>query len=338
MKRYLVGFLLVLVLAISVGIGLGRTQFLAWYYAQRLARAHAADRTPWVERLISLDQAAIPSLIRWLNKDDPTACANCRVALLGLAERWDAQRTSDLFQQLSKAYAGFSVPGQQSVLDFAREFLKSNGAWQSAKTATSASPAWLESCQDLARKALKDSGPENRIKAIQLAQLPGINSLEDVVPLLGDSAPEVRQAAMFAVGPALEAIADDDLLVYLHDPDAKVRQLCETALRGRGLRDDHLKLGKLMTDHRPEVRLQVLEHLRHANELDPGAWLRRLSHDPSPAVRAAAIRAVAEHPLVDLRDRLEQMVQNDPSPTVQQLARYYLSSQKKRISHAGERE
>ncbi len=341
MKRFVAGLILVLILGIAVGVGLARSRLLAWYYAHRLARANAADRTAWAERLITLDQAAVPSLIRWLSKDDPSACDNCRLALLRLAERRgsDDQRTVELLGQLGKAYAGLSVPGQQSVLDFAREYLTSRTiALRSSKSGAGGLPPWLESCRELARTALKDSMPENRIKAIQLAQNPGVNSLEEVVPLLGDSASEVRQAAMLAVGPAPDVIADDDLLYYLHDPNAKVSQLCEIALRGRGLRDNHLKLGKLMTDRRPEVRLEVLEHLRRANDLEPGAWLRRLSHDPSSAVRAAAVRAAAEQPLVDLRDRLEQMVQNDPSPTVQQLAQYYLSCQKRGPSETGKRE
>jgi hypothetical protein len=341
MKRLVVRLILVLVLAAVLGLGLKWTQLLAWYYAHRLAGASAADRTAWVERLITMDQAAVPSLIRWLSKDNPSACDNCRLALLRLAERWDSddRRTEELLGQLSKAYAGLSIPGQQSVLDFAREYLASKTiALRSSKPGASGLPPWLESCQQLARAALKDSMPQNRIKAIQLAQHPGVNSLEEVVPLLGDSAPEVRQVAMLAVGSAPDVIADDDLLYYLHDSDAKVRQLCEIALRGRGLRDNQLKLGKLMTDRRPEVRLEVLEHLRRANDLEPGAWLRRLSHDSSSAVRAAAVRAAAEQPLVDLKDRLEQMVQNDPSPTVQQLAQYYLSCQKCRSFQAGKRE
>jgi hypothetical protein len=82
-----------------------------------------------------------------------------------------------------------------------------------------------------------------------------------------------------------------------------------------------------MTDARPEIRLQVLEHLGPAADLAPGVWLRRLSHDPAPAVRAAALRALAEQPQLGLRDRLEQMAQNDPSPTVQQLASHYLRHQ-----------
>jgi hypothetical protein len=341
MKRFLIGLSLVLILAAVLGIGLERPQLLAWYYTYRLSRANTADRAAWAERLITLDQAAVPCLVRWLGKDDPAACDNCRLALLRLGKRWesDDRQMEEFMGQLGKAYGGLSAGGQQSVLDFAREFLDSKKARLEASTsdAGALSPAF-QSFRDLAGSALKDSRPENRIKAIQLAQLPGVNSLEEIVPLLGDSASEVRQAAMLAVGPAPEVMADDDLLYYLHDPDEKVRQLCETALRGRGLRDNHLKLGKLMTDRRPGARLEVLDHLRRVNDLEPGIWLRRLSHDSSPAVRAAAVRAAAEQPFVDLQDRLEQMVQNDPSPTVQQLAQYYLSCLKLRTSSAGKPE
>ena len=53
----------------------------------------------------------------------------------------------------------------------------------------------------------------------------------------------------------------------------------------------------------------------------------RLTHDPAPEVRVAAIRAAKEPPLadlqVDLSDRIDQILQNDPSPTVRQQAGYY---------------
>jgi hypothetical protein len=149
---------------------------------------------------------------------------------------------------------------------------------------------------------------------------------EHVVPLLNDPAPEVRQAAMLAVGPSSEVLATDDLLRWLHDPDADVRRLCEGALRSRGLHEDHVRLGRLMTDSRAGVRLQVVDCLRESSDLEPGVWLRRLSHDPAPAVRAAAVRAASEQTALDLTDRLEQMAENDPSPTVRQLARHYLDS------------
>jgi hypothetical protein len=155
--------------------------------------------------------------------------------------------------------------------------------------------------------------------------------IEPVMALLGDPDVEVRRAAMLAARAAPEAvIKTETLLRWLHDPDEDVRRLCEAVLRGRNLSEEHLKLGRLLTDARPAVRLQVLNYLHSDSDLEPGVWLRLLSIDPEPAVRVAAVRAAVSDGRVDLGDRLEQMVQTDPSPTVCQLARYYLSCQQQR--------
>ena len=61
-----------------------------------------------------------------------------------------------------------------------------------------------------------------------------------------------------------------------------------------------------------------------ARDLDASVWLRRLSQDPAPAVRAAAVRVMGQQRIVDLTDRLEQMAHSDPSPTVSYLASFYL--------------
>jgi hypothetical protein len=127
---------------------------------------------------------------------------------------------------------------------------------------------------------------------------------------------------------AERVIGEDDLLPLLHDPDADVRRLCEAALRGRQLLPEHIRLGRLLTDPNPVVRLQVLDDLDKTPDLDPGVWLRRLSHDPSPAVRVAAVRAMSRQTLIDLSDRIDQMARSDPSPSVCQLAQFYLRSLK----------
>jgi hypothetical protein len=145
-----------------------------------------------------------------------------------------------------------------------------------------------------------------------------------VVPLLRDSRAEVRRAALLAVGLAEQVIADDDLLPLLHDADADVRRLCETALRGRGLPEAHLRLARLISAPGPEDRLQVLRHLQGTEDLDPGVWLRRLSQDPDAAVRFAAMAAASSDGQVDLSDRLREMRDRDPSPTVRQWAPYFL--------------
>jgi HEAT repeat protein len=194
----------------------------------------------------------------------------------------------------------------------------------------------MKACRELARQGLLDPDADNRVRAIHLTLQPALLSdldlAEQVVPLLKDPMPEVRRVAMLAVGnvrrnpedPDSALVAIDDLLSWLHDPDADVRRLCEEVLRSRGLREGALRLGKMITDERPSVRMGVLDHLFDNADMTPSDWLRRLSHDPSPAVRAAAARVAGSQTLVDLSDRLRQMAQDDPSPTVQQLAAYYL--------------
>jgi len=141
---------------------------------------------------------------------------------------------------------------------------------------------------------------------------------------LRDRSPVVRRAALVAVAPANEVVSEEDLIPLLHDDDAEVQRLCEAVLRSRGLSEEHLELARLISDSSPKARLRVLERLGRAQDLDPAAWLRRLSQDPSPAVRAAAVRAAAGYPKVDLSDRLREMANSDPSETVRQNAQHYL--------------
>jgi HEAT repeat protein len=344
---------------------LERTPFLVWHSVHRLVNATESDQPIWVERVAQFDREAMPRLIDGLRRADARGCANARAGLLALVERWPPadSRRACLANALAERFATLSGPGQETALEIQGLLVQSWPAGTPtsdllpaltrllAETARSAHrggharalqlarrlindqapPELLRACRDLTRTGLADDAVSNRLQAIALASQPEIGLLEAVVPSLTASAPEVRRAALLAVGSAMSVINTDDLLQCLHDPDPEVQTLCEKALRSRGLRDTHVKLGRLMTDTRPGVRLQVLDLLREANDLEPGIWLRRLSHDPTPAVRAAVVRAASEQAmlkLTNLTDRLEQMAQNDPCPSVRQLAQYYLSSQK----------
>ncbi len=335
---------------------------LAWYYVRGLARADDGDRQTWLERVASLDSAAVPELIGCLRQVDPKICANAQAGLTYLMERWEraSGRDADFASQLTKAFPGLSPAGQTVALELLKVLLGRNlaaapsdaillaaaGMVADAARVTDAvtqaraltlAALLLErakdaevahACRQLAQAYLRAEAWENRNRAIYLVLRPGVDLLEAVVPLLNDPVPEVRRSAMLAVGPSRKAIHDDDLLYWLHDPDQDVQSLCEKALRSRGMRPQYLHLGRLMTDSRPGKRLQVVDLLERAAELEPSLWLRRLSHDPAPAVRAAAVRAAAEQTGAKLTDRLEQMSQNDPCATVRQLAQYYLSAQK----------
>lgn len=184
----------------------------------------------------------------------------------------------------------------------------------------------LDPALKLAAAALHSASVQNRLHAVRLSLYPGMADLfEQVATLLDDESAEVRRAALVAVSRARDAVHDDQLLPCLHDPDADVRRLCEQALIARGLRREYLELGRLLTDPQPARRLQVLDCLRESTELDPGLWLRRLSHDRSPSVRVAAIRVMAQQRFADLNDRIDQIAREDSDPTVRQLAQYYLT-------------
>lgn len=337
-----------------------RDTLQAWYALRGLAAATDADREVWADRVAALDEAAVPGLHACLGGGEPKACDNAAVALVKLGERWstDDPRRGELAGRLAETYPRLPPAGQQAVLQTCAEWL-THGAPPGVVHAASRLPtqaarsaeagvrtrglelvaALLEQpdhteriadCRDLAKACLTDAEAANRMRAAQAAAHPGMGLLEHVVPLLNDPAAEVRREALRAVGLVNSVVATDQVLRLLHDPDADVRLLCETVLRSRGFRGKHLKLARLITDDRPVVRLQVLEYLESDTDLEPGVWLRRLSVDAAPEVRAAAVRAAAENPLVDLSDRLHEMAQGDPSPTVSQLARYYLSSQPRR--------
>jgi hypothetical protein len=331
-----------------------RTTLLSCFFVHGLVRADERSRDGWVERVAALGDAAMPELVGALANPDPAACANARTALARLSADWepaDARRTG-LAQRLARGWDGFSSPGRACALEVAAGLFRAEQAstpqlvsacTQLLAAASHADvpvqPRALALCAALlsrdsaeavspgrgvVRAGLGHPAPPTRVLAIRLALYPGMDLLEDVAPLLNDPTPEVRRAAVVAVGPSEQSVRDDGLLTCLHDPDAEVRRLGELALRGRGLRPEHIKLGKVLTDPNPVVRLQVLDQLRLAPDLDAGIWLRRLSHDSSPAVRVAAMRAMIQQSAVDLTDRIDQMARNDPSPTVCVLARYYL--------------
>jgi hypothetical protein len=338
-----------------------RTSITAWYAIRGLTNSAPAERGDWMAMIQALDPPPIGQLVSGWRSSDAGICENLRHGLTYLVQSW----TSDnpyrvaLAIELTAQFPTLSLPGQEAALEVYMQLLHAgsnlsashelmqataeilsaaagaeNGAIHTHALALlehideniGPSPELLSSSRRLVSVCLSDKQTDCRTRALQLARRPEMDLVNEVVGLLNDPEPELRRSAMLMVGPIETAITTDSLLHWLHDPDLEVRRLCEKALRARGLQDAHLLLGRTMTDSKPGTRLQVIELLKRADDLEPGAWLRRLSHDPSAAVRAAAIRAAAEQSLAQLADRLEQMSQNDPCATVRQLAQFYLST------------
>ena len=338
-----------------------RKPLLANHYVQRLGQADEANRESWVARVIALEEAAVPPLLAGLECADNNTCDNLVGALVGLVRNWgpDDPRSQDLLEQAAARFPALPTPGKISTLEIPIALLQRTSknkivppaitrltgdlltaAAQSREMRVSAlhlagallervTPGqWLDICRELAAQGLGATEPPTRVAALQLMLRPPLRQENDllakVVPLLKDPIVMVRKTALVVLGPARDMVKDDELLVLLHDPDDEVQNLCELALRGRGLQANHILLARLISDERPSARLQVLQYLAETPDLEPGVWLQRLCQDTSPAVRAAAVRAAAAQTQVDLRPCLYEMAQQDPSLTVRQLAGHYL--------------
>jgi hypothetical protein len=362
LKRVLLFGVLPLLLLGGIFAWFERDTLLTCWYLHKLEKARGEEALRWAEKLASFEERIIPDVVALLGREDADVCENARTALLCLGNRWGREdpRCVELMNQAIKEFHRLSPCGQSVVLRLALEWIESAPGCPKClacacgrllaevdhhsrpelcclsvdvATAVLAHSQGADlhcAAREVARAALRSSDAATRVRAVRLAVLPGIDLRKDTVPLLNDPEAQVRREAMLALGEADDVIQTDNLLPWLHDPDPEVRRLCEDALSGkkRGLKPRYIHLAKLITDSRWEVRLSVLDQLGRSKELDAGAWLRRLSHDPSRAVRAAAIRAACETPSIDLSDRIDQIARDDPSPTVSELARHYLEQRK----------
>jgi hypothetical protein len=359
---WILGLSALVVLVVGCMAYVERSTLLAWYHVYRLTHCDEAEQERWAEPTVKLGSAVLPPLLHELRREDARRCALAEGVLARLADRWGPAdpRSASLAYLLADRFSCLSRRGQCAVLDLAQIWLAKQPAAAASGPIEEVCERLLSeaarvpdsmvharalglaaqsmerqrpsqerhACRELTRSCLRDEEPANRISAIRLASNVSVGLLQPTAELLEDPVPEVRQAAMLALGSAPEAMPTDDLLRWLHDPDAGVRRLCESALRGRGLQEHQMRLGKLLTDDRPQMRLQVLDYLRHHADLDPGVWLRRLCNDPAAAIRAAAIRSAADQKVDSLGDCIRQMAQADPSDSVRQMAVFYLSSQK----------
>ena len=354
---------LVLLGAIGTWAHYHQNELFAQYEAWRVSRASEVERAKLVAQLAPRGTAAIAALVPYLRSTDPAARANCGSALAELASQWTAatEQSKELARQLVAEFGTFTASARCEALYVAAaalttpndevspvvtatlvrlledvELLTAAEARPGAllfaiRLANQASPAndsVRKACRALVGAAVHDERAECRANAARLAAAPGVELLNQVPQyIIGpkpDTDAEVRRVAIVLLGRHEELVSTEQLLPSLHDVSGAVRRACEQALRGRGLTDEQIDLARLMTDPDAAVRAQVPAKVLSVREVDARIWLDQLSRDSSPAVRAAVIRAFAEHPDADLRDCVREMAANDPSCTVRQLADYYL--------------
>lgn len=222
------------------------------------------------------------------------------------------RRSTATRRLLDSAYLSEENSVQAAALQMSAGILKQNPP-----------PEVLGSIKQLVSAGARSESSLVQIQAITVALNPKTDCLQEVAICLKSPHKEVRQAAILALGPASETIMDEVLLPSLHDEDQTIVHLTETALQARGLREDQIRLGKLMADPKPVKRLEVLDHLSATRDIDPMIWLKKMSNDPSPAVRAAAARAMIQEKGTTNGKSERQIEKLDMSESVNRLAGFY---------------
>ncbi len=338
-----------------------RTPVLTWYYVRELAVAYQENRDECARRVVSLDEAAVPRVLSGLHNPDALVCGNMTHALVLLGKRWGVTdpRSQRLLQCIHDQYSGYSPAGREKALLFLTRFLQQDGPRPlplnmtklvsdvllqadksdevraaslllAAELVECVPPGqWVDVCREMAERGMRDKHAGTRIAAVQmLLRAPMRNErilYEKAITLLSDKEPAVRRAAVVALASASEFVREEALLARLHDEDIEVQYLCEIALAKRGLTSEEVEMARDISDKNPATRMRVLHRICRMPDLNLAAWLRQLSHDPVPAVRAAAVRAAGEHPQIDLTERLREIAEQDPSEAVRLNARYYLA-------------
>lgn len=291
----------------------------ARYAGYKLRTANTDDeRTRWAEKLLARGDAGAAYLTEPFRAGDAERCAAVIAVLKARLAQFPPTdpRYTACCRLLLDSFGTFSDAGKAATAELVPELLKCSEADTVAR------------CRDAVRAGLAGPTAAGKVLAVRLALRSEMGLSADVPPLLNDAEAEVRRAAMLAIGPAVEVgnpvIGDEELFHWLHDADADVRELCQSALMSRGLDAAQIQLARQLADPNPAERLKLLVDLRWAGDAvrDPGPWLERLSRDPDPAVRLGAARVAFECRLL-FAGWLDRLATQDPDPTVRRWSSYY---------------
>jgi hypothetical protein len=111
-----------------------------------------------------------------------------------------------------------------------------------------------------------------------------------------------------------------DVIRALDSPDSSQADATRRELERRGFTPVHFEIARQLLDRDPAVRIRLARRLPTLTSIDAAPWLLRLSGDPDPGVRQAAIGILATTGDPELLARLERLAGRDPAPCVQRLA------------------
>ncbi len=361
MRRNALVLVALVIAACSIGfIWWQRERLTLWIDVRQLANASPEQMAATINELMQREQEAVPLLVRQLETEDEQLARGCGQALMSIMERHGvlSNRTEQIVGVLANRFERFSPAGQNQVMTMLIHFLQSptdppskamvDAGGQVLQKCTEdcqaqrvlmmqlaswiakqpQADAWLGSCRLITLRGLSDTQAQVRIAAVQAAMNPTLQLLEQLPKMLYSERvemdPDVRVMLLLGLGNRESLLPTDQLLTYLHDSEREVREVAQQALRSRGLSTERIRLAQLLTHPDPVMRARVPSQVIEIPDLDASIWLEKLSHDPAPVVRAAVARSAGDTQETKWHSLLQKLASDDPNPTVQQLAEFYL--------------
>jgi len=182
---------------------------------------------------------------------------------------------------------------------------------------------WKEAIHRPVVRCLASTDVRTRTAAIySLGYLLIDSAAAPAVAYLDDPSVEVRRQAIISFAGRPGLLTEDLLLKRVHDSDAAIHDAAVAALKLRGLTQELIGLGSLMTSPRADQRASVIALIKDRTDIDPVVWLLRLSHDEDETVRIHAVEALGARKGEDVavRRRIVEMAQSDASQEVRQAA------------------
>lgn len=183
--------------------------------------------------------------------------------------------------------------------------------------------AWKEGVHPAVVRCLANPDVRTRTAAIySLGFLPIEAAAAPALAYAEDPAVEVRRQVIISFAARRSLLTEDALIQRIHDEDQPIREAAFSALKLRGLNQEQISLGVMMTSPRADQRASVIALVKDRTDIDPIIWLMRLTHDKDESVRVRAVEALGAQKTDDasVKRRIVEMAQSDASEQVRQAA------------------
>ncbi len=182
---------------------------------------------------------------------------------------------------------------------------------------------WKEGIHPAVLRCLAAADSHTRAGAVySLGFLPIEAAAAPAVAHVEDPDAEVRRQVLISFAARRGLLTEDMLIQRIHDEDQAIREAAFATLKLRGLNQEQISLGVMMTSPRADQRASVIALVKDRTDVDPVVWLMRLSRDRDETVRLQAVEALGARKTDDaaVKRRIVEMARSDASEQVRQAA------------------